>query len=851
MLLFAVLVLVGAPVARAAIDPDGVKRVLTLLTVVGEEYREGCDDSGKLVRPLEYEEARSFLAEARMRWQQLGALDGASAVAGEIDKLSAAIESKAAADAVLNQVTALCATVSRATGIEVDIYPPHAPSPQRGAAIFNEYCVSCHGEHGDGRGPDAARLERKPADFTDVAFMRGETPYDHIHVITLGKRGAAMPAWEDVLSLQERWDVLSYVWRFADDTHSLAEGQGVYLSQCANCHGASGDGSGPYAATLLTPVPNLARTAQLARRTDEELFAAVRDGVAGTAMPAFRNLTDDERWKAVAFVRALSLGGPDSGSGTGAGGGGPQRFGRLVRMLGAEYSRAVANGGTNAAELTESEVLLGQVRAAAPPIVSALPTAASVAQLPQQIDELAALIARRAPGDDVVGLTNTIAAGLPEQESAPLAGAPDGLTDTRRLLAAALAAYRRNDPQALSLVSDAYFQFEPLESKLAVTAPEIKAQVEQRVLDLRGVLAKPGADEQAAAIVDAIGRDLDAAAAALQPHANRYALFIQSATIILREGFEIVLVITALLAYVKKSGNPAMRRPIMFGAVAGVAVSLVTAYVFAQLFRGASTRAAEILGGISMLLASVVLFWVSYWLVSKAEADKWQRFIQGKVKSALSAGSGAALAGAAFLAVLREGVETVLFYEALFGSATGASGIAVAGLITGAALLVVIYAALQRFGMKIPIRQFFLGTSVLLYYMAIVFAGQGVAELQETGWISVTPVAGVPRIDFIGLYPTIETLLAQGLLVALLVYAVVVILRRRGATTESSGQAEGVLAEVRRLHHLAVEIRSDLARQPSASDAGRQLDTLIERVAVLEGQMQLDLPHRGAKRPQA
>ena len=848
VVLLAVPMLGGATVARAAVDPDGIKRVLTLLTVVGEEYREGCDDSGKLVRPLEYEEARSFLAEARMRWQQLGTVENTAEVPQQLGQLNAAVNAKTSAASVLAQVTTLCAAISRATGVEADIYPPQPPSPQHGAAIFNEYCASCHGEHGDGRGPDAARLERKPANFTDAAFMRGETPYDHLHVITLGKRGAAMPAWEDVLSLQERWDVLSYVWRFAHDRHELAEGQGVYLSQCANCHGATGDGSGAYAATLLTPVPNLARTAQLTRRTDAELFAAVRDGVAGTAMPSFRNLSDDERWKAVAFLRALSLGGPDGGSGTAAGGGATLRFGRLVRMLGAEYRRALAG----AQEPTESEVLLRQVTAAVPSITQALPADGSAGDIAQRIDALAAMITRRAAGEDVVKLADAIADALPTQEAAPPA-APDGFADTRRLLAAALAAYQRNDPQALSLVSDAYFQFEPLESKLAASAPNLKGQVEQRFLDLRGMLAEAGAGEQAAAVIAAIGHDLDAAAAALQPHANRYALFIQSATIILREGFEIVLVITALLAYVKKSGTPQMQRPIVVGTVVGVALSLLTAYVFAQLFRGASTSAAEALGGVSMLLASVVLFWVSYWLVSKAEADKWQRFIQGKVKSALSAGSGAALAGAAFLAVFREGVETVLFYEALFGSAPGATGVAVGGLVAGIVALAVVSVVLQRFGMSIPIRQFFLGTSILLYYMAIVFAGQGVAELQEIGWIGVTPVAGVPRVDFLGLYPTVETLLAQGLLLGLLVYAVVVILRRRAiASTRPTSQAEIVLAEVRRLHHLAVEIRSDLARQPAATHAGHRLDTLIERVAVLEGQMQLELPsRRGAKRAHA
>ena len=90
-----------------------------------------------------------------------------------------------------------------------------------------------------GQGPDAADLSPPPANFTDPRFMRGETPYDFFHVISLGKRGTAMPEWDDVLSIQDRWDVVSYLWSLSYGESVLAEGQGVYLSQCASCHAAT------------------------------------------------------------------------------------------------------------------------------------------------------------------------------------------------------------------------------------------------------------------------------------------------------------------------------------------------------------------------------------------------------------------------------------------------------------------------------------------------------------------------------------------------------------------------------------------------------------------------------------
>jgi high-affinity iron transporter len=799
-----------------------------------------------------------------MRWQDLGLTAGGDqdAVSRQLASLSADVAAKVPVDSVVKQAGALRALITRATGIAEQIAPPQPPSPQRGAVIFKESCASCHGSRGDGKGPDSARLDPKPANFTDPAFMRGETPNDFFHVITLGKRGSAMPSWGDVLSLQERWDVLSYVWGRAHDDAQLAEGQGIYLSQCASCHGSAGDGKGAYAANLLTKVPAFTAPAVLGRQTDTELFDAVRDGVAGTAMPAFRHLSDGQRWKVVAFVRTLSLGGPRGGSGTEAGGGGgTRRFGRLLRLLGSEYGSAVAGGKVASdQDLTESDVLASQISAGAATVAEALRTndPAAAQAFSSQTTRLSRLIAQRAPATEVAKLIDTIAAGLPADAAAPVAAAdagpaaPDPLAGARRLLAEAASAYRNHDPQALAHVSDAYFQFEPLEKKLSVNAPDLTGQVESRFLELRGLLAQPGNEAQVATTVAAIGAELDKVNAALQPQESPYALFVQSATIILREGFEMVLVITALLAYVKKSGSPRMARAIHAGAGAGVAMSLVTAWVFAQLFHETSVGAAEILGGFTMLLAALVLFWVSYWLVSKAEADKWQRYIQGKVKTALSTGSMFALGGAAFLAVFREGVETVLFYQAVFGAAPDATGTAVSGLLTGLVALAAVYVLLTRFGMRLPIRPFFLGTSVLLYYMAVVFAGNGIAELQESGLVGVTPVAGVPRIGFLGLYPTAETLFAQGILVALLLYAVVVLWRRRaaGETVATPAGGTALLDELRDLRQLAVEIRSELRRHLSPAAAvpeqtSRRLDTLIERVEILEGQMQLNLPANG------
>jgi high-affinity iron transporter len=169
-----------------------------------------------------------------------------------------------------------------------------------------------------------------------------------------------------------------------------------------------------------------------------------------------------------------------------------------------------------------------------------------------------------------------------------------------------------------------------------------------------------------------------------------------------------------------------------------------------------------------MLVATAMLFYVSYWLLSKMEVAKWNRFVKGRVQDAVSSGSALALASVAFLAVYREGFETVLFYKALFLTGAGAVLPVFLGMALGGAILAVVYVAINRWGVKIPLRPFFGVTSAFLYYMAFVFAGKGIAELQEGAVVGTTVLPWAPRIPALGIYPTVESLALQGVLVLLL-----------------------------------------------------------------------------------
>ncbi|OCG07600.1 iron permease [Gilliamella sp. wkB178] len=258
-----------------------------------------------------------------------------------------------------------------------------------------------------------------------------------------------------------------------------------------------------------------------------------------------------------------------------------------------------------------------------------------------------------------------------------------------------------------------------------------------------------------------------------------WSVLLASFIIIFREGLEAILVIAAISAYLVRSGNMPMVKMVYLSSLVAVFASILMAIALHTLF-DISGANQEMLEGGAMLLATVVLFFVSNWMFSKAEAEAWKNYVEGKVQSAVSSGSGFALGFAAFLAVFREGAETILFYQAMLAEAKEHMDMVWYGLGIGSVVLAIIF-ILIRFGtMKLPIKPFFIGTSVLMYIMAIAFAGGGVKELQEADIIPVTPVDFVHSIDILGIYPTVETLLPQLFMVLVVVISVVYLKVKHG-----------------------------------------------------------------------
>ena len=490
---------------------------------------------------------------------------------------------------------------------------------------------------------------------------------------------------------------------------SLAQGREIYRTNCATCHGTAGHGDGPQAAALTPRPSNLADAAALLGSSPLDFYRRITVGTAGTSMVPYEHaLSAEDRWAVALYASTLRL---------------PRPGNRVPAAL---------RSFTVTARLSDAEVL------------AALGPAATSA-------DLAAVRA------------------LPSQSAVAMGVV---FTEVRRQLDSAYALARAGHAEdARTMAMDAYLSFERVERELNAKDPGLTSQIEAAFSSLRTRAGSGATPPQLSGIREDLARALERAERTIVDRASTSNLFAQSFVILVREGLEAILVIGALMAFLVRTGNGHRRRDIHLGVGAAILMSLLTAAALETVFV-LSRAHQEGLEGAVMLVACATLFYVSYWLLSKLEVVKWNRFVKSKIERALTRGSALALASVAFLAVYREGFETVLFYKALAVSGGPGDWAPIAGgIAAGAVLLGVVYVAINRFGVRLPLKPLFGVTGALLYYMAFVFAGKGIAELQESGALSLTPLAWAPRLPAMGIYPTVESLAVQAVLVLLALIA--------------------------------------------------------------------------------
>ena len=248
----------------------------------------------------------------------------------------------------------------------------------------------------------------------------------------------------------------------------------------------------------------------------------------------------------------------------------------------------------------------------------------------------------------------------------------------------------------------------------------------------------------------------------------------QAFLVLIREGLEALLVVAAIVAYLVKSDNKRFVKWIYLGVLVGLLGAGLVAVIFVFAF-GGSGPIQEIMEGTCALIAMGMLLWTSNWMLNKSSVEAWNRYIRTKTESAVAdaqnkvaAGEGVglgmvvSLAMLSFLAVFREGAETVIFYESIYSMSRDAQGMWIGGIAAGVVLLV-IFLVLRFTSVKIPIGPFFLVTSILMAVLVVIFAGGGIHALIEGDLIDGHYLSSVPTNDWIGLYPYVECLAAQAI----------------------------------------------------------------------------------------
>jgi high-affinity iron transporter len=496
----------------------------------------------------------------------------------------------------------------------------------------------------------------------------------------------------------------------------LARAATLFQANCAACHGAQGRGDGP-AARGMDPAPsNFHDAARMDKRSIYGLYSTVTLGVNGTPMRAFTEFSESDRWALAFFVSGL-------------------RNTSTQRAQG----EALWHKGVGKAQLGDFAHL-----------VAATPAGLA-----------------RSGGDDL----DLVRSYLIANPSVLASAAPAPVAFAKAKVAESLAAYRAGDRAgARQLAITAYLEgFELVERTLDNVDPDLRRRTEQAMMALRADIdAAPAASdvERRAKAIDGLLDDADRKLA--EGGISAATAFTSALLILLREGLEAILVLAAIVAFVRKTGRRDALPYIHVGWIAALLLGVATWFA-ANHFLAVSGASRELTEGVSALLAAAMLLYVGIWLHNKSHARAWQAFIREQVTGALGKRTLWAMAGVSFLAIYRELFEVILFYETLWAQAGEAARPAVLGGIgAGVVLLGLLGGLILKFSARLPIGLFFSATSWLLVAMAVIFVGQGVAALQEAGVLSSTPVDFV-AVPFLGVHPNVQGLLAQGAMLVLTV----------------------------------------------------------------------------------
>jgi len=478
----------------------------------------------------------------------------------------------------------------------------------------------------------------------------------------------------------------------------LKKARQLYEQQCASCHGAEGFGDGPSSTGMEPPPINFHDIERYKQRTLFGLHSTITQGVSDTAMLSYDQLSDEDRWSLAFYVGSLAMPAED-------------------------------------VDFNKSPLL--------------------------NIDKLTITTPAQAQAQH--GETGAKIMAYLRHHPELLFDKKSSLGFAKKRLADVLMAYKnKKHKKAYQYAVEAYLEgFELVEQNINAFDKPLRLEIENLMTGLRNKIRAGESIEIIESEINLINEKLDYAENLLSSTSlSGEAAFASAFFILLREGLEALLIVAALAAFLVRTKRKDGLRYIHFGWISALVLGLLTWWASVSLVN-ISGASREITEGVAAIVATLVLLYVGFWMHDKTSAAKWKKFIDDSMHKALTSGTLWTLTGLSFIAVYREAFETILFYQALWAQ-TGVTGqsMAFSGFLAAVAVLAVLGWLIMRYSVRLPLRQFFAVSGGLMFVLATIFAGKGIAALQEAGVIISSPVNFI-RVDLLGVYPNLQGLLVQ------------------------------------------------------------------------------------------
>jgi high-affinity iron transporter len=489
----------------------------------------------------------------------------------------------------------------------------------------------------------------------------------------------------------------------------LTKGKELYSLNCSSCHGANGNGKGRLAKTLKPPPADFVDDSFMNRISPFLAYNTIRLGVQGTSMPGFSKLSDQQTWNIAFYIESL------------------------------RYKTSH----------TDSTILSRLFNEATQKI--------SLAEVATSTDpELFAKL--KGEGGEAEKKLRSLRLHSTNQ------GQVNSLAVARQDVSEAMAFYQKgryNDARQRALA--AYLNgIEPVEAQLRANNPDFTAQLEQQMLGLRTVIDR----KKSVKIVDEeISTSLSMISKADKILKDRkltfWLAFLLSASILLREGLEAFLIIAVILALIRKTGK---RRALLWihGGWFTALLLGIAGWFFSDWILRLGGGNREMMEGLVSLFAVCILTFAGLWLHNNSHAKRWKKFVEEKIDKLIQTENMIGLGAFSFMVVFREAFESILFLQAVSLETApkdqSSIGLGVLAALVAIAVLLILF---LKFSSRIPIRPLFRYASWMITILAVILIGDGVHAMQEAGFFSVTPFAIDVRLSWLGVYPTVETILSQ------------------------------------------------------------------------------------------